>query len=390
MKYLAEYETKLLPTREALEEAVQFYKEHDRWMYPNANDLVTFGVTDYPLLNGDIKERILESCPEDAFEDCVQDAGIFLTVPMSDKYLTFATRYTALNSIYERSGSSCRMVRNISDHGYIKALSAEERGEIINKGWKTSSEPLKVLYSDERISFVGSNKYVILPYDEGIQAAEETLEKNFNVEYLTGSISHEYLVCAWTISNEETMSHKLMLESTGLLNPESPVFYFFQFSSSNIGNAKMSGRLFVSVDGVTMPIGLPQSVWHLSSKKAVEELALDHDNGCSIREFAYKLEHFLGKSLKENEDVIEAMGNYTLLYPDDCLKHALAACPSIPKRLKEAAMDEFNGTLAIDVYLALSGALDGIQSLKTYVQATEEIASLQYRDFSQFDKKECE
>lgn len=388
MRFLKEKEIRHLKSREDLQEAIDFYEEHDTWLQPIANEIMTFGVTDYPLFNQDLQAKIQDTCPKECFDECVSDAGIFLTLPYGNKYVTFATRDISLNSIYERSGSNCRMVRTIDSHGYIKALSAEERGEIINKGWRTSTEKIKVLISDEKISFVGSSKYVILSYRDGIAAAEKILGNDFEImEYVKGYISHEYIVAEWQIKSPETESHRLMLENFGFIGEYEEVKYIFRFSSSNIGNAKMSGRLFLCINGSHIPIGKAQSIWHLINKKVDDKSKLNDDNGCKIKDFECKLGH-MGAVLKENEDVIELMGNTMIDHPSPCLKKMLEFCPSIPEKSKEYLTDNFHleECTAMDIYLEISSLLEDITDLGRLVQASEEVAQLQFKNFKEYDK----
>lgn len=398
MCFLKKEEVRELKTREELQEALQFFKCNDCWLYPYANEIKAFGVSNHPLFNSEKREEIREECPsddfDDSFEECVREAGLFLTVPDGSRFLTFPARYTALESIYDRSGTNCRIIRNVTDRKYTKALSAEERAEIIARGFRTSKEPVKLLISDGMVSFIGSEKYMILPYEDGVEMAERTLADIFEtVEYKTGYVSHEFLSAEWVVESDETLSHQALMKQYGVLGRDDSVKYIFRFSSSNIGNAKMSGRMLVNAGGCLVPLGFPQSVWHLSTKAAKNEKLLDKDNGCSIKDLEYKFNHFLAASLKENEEVIEILGNTPVYHPDGCMQRLLAFCPSIPANLKAEAIDQavFLGhCTAMDVYLGIAQIQGKMKNLRNLVQVTEEIAQLQAKDFALFDKPKKE
>lgn len=390
-RFLKDDEVKKLRTEEELKKAVMFYDKNDRWETVTASSIRAFGVTDYPLFNNEIRERYKETVPARAFDECVQDAGIFLTIPYEKRcYRTYATRYTAMESIYERSGSSCRMVRTLSSHGMVKALPAEERGSLIDRGWRTSSEEVKVLISDEKVSFVGSQKYIILPYKDGLRAMKDMLREYEAVTYRSGYISHEYIMAEWYLESADTESHRLMLQELGLITEKTAVRYVVRFSSSNIGNSKMSARLSVSLEGEMIPVGKPKSVWHLSSKGVNCTDQLNDGNGCSISDFRYKLKS-LGASLKENEEIFEEMGNTWITYPETVLKKLFKLCPGIPKKIRDDILEHYrfrHPCTAVDLYFAVAKAQKKMDNRQMIIQVTEEIAQLQYVNYVRLDKQE--
>ena len=207
-KFLKEEEIRILATRTELQEALDFYECHDKWIRVKANEVKAFGATNFPLFLSELKEKVT-TCSEECFDACIEDAGIFLTIPIADEqtYRTYATRYTSLQSVYERSGTNCRMVRTIHSTKTQKALSAEQRGELIQLGYSTSSEEVLFYISDEMISYNGSKLYVVLPYKKGIAAVEEMATELGDLIYKTGCISHEALFVQWYVKNGDTESH---------------------------------------------------------------------------------------------------------------------------------------------------------------------------------------
>ena len=91
-RFLKDDEVKKLRTEEELKKAVMFYDKNDRWETVTASSIRAFGVTDYPLFNNEIRERYKETVPARAFDECVQDAGIFLTMLWSSIFVTHVAK----------------------------------------------------------------------------------------------------------------------------------------------------------------------------------------------------------------------------------------------------------------------------------------------------------
>ncbi len=393
MKYLKEEEVRNISSPEQLDEVVNFYEKNDRWIEVAANSLRTFGVSNLPLLLlfDEKQNEIKDTCSEDNFNECVAETGLFLSIPVVDHFETYATRYTAFPSIYNRSGTNCRMVTTLYNKGFVTAKSAEERGEDVNRGWQTTKEPVKVLISDEKVSFVGSHKYVILPYREGIDTALQVLMEEFEeVSFRSGMISHEFILADWNIWNDEAECFRIFLEDHNVIQRDEKIKIIFRFTSGNVGNSTMTGRLLLQIHNVAIPIGPAKSIWHLSTKSTKNE-KLSENNGCSFQDFREKLEN-IGEVLKDNEDLIEQMGNTTIMFPQICLEKAFGLCPSIPANVKKDVLESFyyQTCTAMDVYLAVSETMEKLtgKNLNAIVQIMEEVARLQKVDFTELDKAE--
>lgn len=388
-----------LTTEKAFKEACEHYSNPEFWHSVYANELRCFGVSNLPILAKTIIEdkEMGDTVSEEIFNENVggeRANGLFTALPTKDgKYENYANRVISYTSLHERSGTACRMITKVKSSGYITALSAEERGEEVNRGWQTSGEELKVYIPDGKISFYGSEVYVILPFIDGYNAIKEELKNSYpDAEYVSGQLDHEYIYGEWNLEATEAESYALMLEDLGVIQKGEETPFKLRYSTSNVGNAKMSARLMVEIGGISLPLGKPQNVWHHKKKAVTDVSKLTDDNGCSIDNFKVKLS-WLGNIMKENEDVIEQLGNTEIEHPAGCLQHLIADIKSISAKDRKKAIEDMDTLYpdkctAIDVYLMVSSIVGyEKRSPRTVVQMTEEIAELQFKNFKLFDKK---
>ena len=121
-RYLLDGQEKCLKDEAELEKALKHYEDTDRWYFPRANEIYAKGVDNTPLFYGDYMRSISATCSEELFEECVKSTGIFLKVPdtiLKDGYNTFAVREIALESVLERAGVACRLMRTLTDTGCV-------------------------------------------------------------------------------------------------------------------------------------------------------------------------------------------------------------------------------------------------------------------------------
>ena len=395
-KELKDLEIRNLATEQEFKAACEHYSNPAFWHFVYANEIRCFGVSNMPILAETMlqEKHMEETVNNEQFCECVAENGLFTAIPNMDgnAYETYAGRYTCHTSMYDRSGTACRMVKTISSKGKISALSAEERGEEVNRGWNTSAEKIAIYIPDGKISFFGSEKYVILPFIDGYNAVKEELAISYpDAEYTTGRIDHEYILGEWKLNASEEEEYALMLENIGAINQGEETPFYLRFSTSNVGNAKMSVRLMVSLNGIKIPLGKQYSIWHHSDKAVASENNLNNDNGCCISNLKAKLT-WLGSLMKENENIIEALGNTDINHPAGCLQHLLAEMNTISAKDKKKAIEDMqalypNTCTAIDVYLMASSlAGSGTSSPRQVVNITEEVAELQFKNFTLYDK----
>ena len=377
-RYLLDGQEKCLKDEAELEKALKHYEDTDRWYFPRANEIYAKGVDNTPLFYGDYMRSISATCSEELFEECVKSTGIFLKVPdtiLKDGYNTFAVREIALESVLERAGVACRLMRTLTDTGCVKALDAEKRGGILDIGFRHSSEPIKVLVSDGKISIIGSSKYAILDYREGLEAAKREIENQDDFDELSfrnALISHEGLIVRYDLTGSGPDSHKAAMEEANIHAER----YEFVWSSSHTKCSCMIGRMNLVVGGTSIPIGKPVKVRHMGSTS--QKLMEAFRRGVSR----------LGAALKENEDLIESLGNIIILHSKGCLTRVLERCNSIPASEKKAAIDAIPDipVTGMDVYLAAARAAEKVTGIQNTVSAMEEVAQIQYLNFSAMDK----
>lgn len=376
MRLLKDEEVKRLATEEVLDKVLKHYEETDVWHFCRANEVHVKGINNLPLFYMSYAGKITATCPVDVFEENIKESGLFIEIPDSfDEKLTYAIREIGLESAYDRAGLSCRLMRTIEDTGLVRALDAEQRGILLDTGFAQSSEEIKILVSDEKISTVGSSKYAILDYRTGLNNAKESilLQPDFDgITFSNGAISHEGLVVAFNISGAGVDSHRLMLERA----VNGTIDYQFIWSSSHTKMSSMIGRLAVNVNGVTIPVGKSVKIRHMGQAEALMD---------QFRKSVGRL----GASLKENEDQIERLGNTPIYFPKTCLKNALDTCSSISAAAKKAAVDSMPDVActAMDVYLKVNEAAMSVKGVSALVAAMEEAAQLQAMNFKVFEKE---
>lgn len=376
MRYLQDGQVMPLTSEKDLEEALSFYEENDKWYFPYANEIRVTGVDDLPLFYQDFQRKIYKTCPEDAFVECVRSSGIFLEVPGENILGTYAVRDIALESIFERAGLACRLMRTFADVGYVKALGAEKRGAILDMGFHQSNEPVKVLISDEKVNVIGSAKYAILDFREGIERSKAALLKQDDFDalaYDSGTISHEGLSLKYKLDGPGVDSHREAMKAMNFNAGD----YFFMWSSSHTKISSMIGRLCMTDgNGYVIPIGKAVKIRHLGDPdKLMDAFA----GGVSA----------LGASLKENEDRIEALGNMVIYHPKTCLAKVFETCHCIAGTAKRREIDSMPDVAAMgmDIYLAVCRAAADATDVRAAVLGMEEAAQIQYMDLKAFDKE---
>lgn len=363
-----------LETAEDLEKVLKHYEDTDRWIGVRAEDLMVSGFADYPLFYADMMQKT-DASPE-IFEETVKGAGLFLSVPTGRKNEVIAIRNIGLGAVYERAGLSCRLIRNIEDDRYYKALGAEKRAELLSLGFQMSTEPVKVLVSDDKISTIGSAQYAILDYRTGIEKAVAEVRKQGDFDdalFSSGAISHEGLIARYKLSGMGVDSHALMMEKACGAKPEG---YYLIWSSSHTKMSSMTARMAVEVKGCLIPIGKPAKVRHKGDSKEL------------LNDFAFQVKG-LGASLKENEEQIETLGNTVVYHAKGCLTNVFKTCSSIPASAKKRVIEAFPDTpcTAFDICLAVASATENIEGTAALVQATEDAARVLFVDFKAMDKE---
>lgn len=384
-------EVKVLSTEEDFKATCEYFSRDELWRKVKGNELHAIGYSDVPILAEQlIEESGVESM--DAFLEGMSETGIFTQIPSLDglHMETYAGRYTSYVSMYNRSGTNCRMITTVMPKSKIAALSAEERGKEIDRGWSTTKENLSIYIVDSKISYFGSDKYVILSYLDGFNAVKDMLKEAYpKAEYIIGQVSYEYIFGEWRLHADEEEIYKLLFKEAG--KDLENISFLLRYSSSNVGNAKMAARLFLEIDDIRIPIGHSQNIWHRIDKRVEDKGDLDSDNGCEMDDFKTKL-GWVGKIFKENEDLLKILAHTPILHPAGCLKQLLMECRLIPSIYRKTVIEEMdvewgnNPCTALDVYSKASSVINFADTPTKIVLITEEIAELQFKNFLLYDK----
>ena len=349
-------EVKVLSTEEDFKATCEYFSRDELWRKVKGNELHSIGYSDVPILAEQlIEESGVESM--DAFLEGMSETGIFTQIPSLDgsHMETYAGRYTSYVSMYNRSGTNCRMITTVMPKSKIAALSAEERGKEIDRGWSTTKENLSIYIVDSKISYFGSDKYVILSYLDGFNAVKDMLKEAYpKAEYITGQVSYEYIFGEWRLHADEEEIYKLLFKEAG--KDLENISFLLRYSSSNVGNAKMAARLFLEIDDFKTKLG------------------------------------WVGKIFKENEDLLKILAHTPILHPAGCLKQLLMECRLIPSIYRKTVIEEMdvewgnNPCTALDVYSKASSVINFADTPTKIVLITEEIAELQFKNFLLYDK----
>lgn len=298
-------------------------------------------------------------------------------------------RYTGTVSICQRAGIAGRTIYNTKEQKNAKVMNPVRKAAILTEMLKLYGNSTALLLRDGKVSYVGSEKYGILPAKDGIKAVEAMLfEEHEEYSYIGGMVSHEFLVAEYDLNNEEQEQSLLLQMQTFGLNV-SKVKAGVRFSTSDVGNAEMSLQIILSIqDSITdqivkFPVG--------------KAIGIRHDKGNSIGDFAKAIKN-IDVLLKENEDKIEELGNTEIKYPVGAFQHIARSSKgnpfpiSILKEIAEEMENEYlNGCTAMDIIYELARVVEK-RNAKTplnpsdYLNMTNAVSSAMYADFKACDK----
>lgn len=190
--------------------------------------------------------------------------------------------------------------------------------------------------------------------------------------------SHEYLVLDYML-NDDIMEDSFisMLSEYGV--SAKTVKAGVRFSTSDVGNSCVTAAPFYDLDGARIRLGKP--------------ICLSHDKGHSIEQFI-KMLNGLAMVFKENEDLVEKLGNTQIKHSGGCFLHIIDKNRSLRSGSEDLA-DELDaefpaGCTAIDVFLALNKIVEVRNSRKELnptqlINLTETIAKLLLINYTDYD-----
>lgn len=382
MKYLkTDTEIKKIEEREEFQEYLDFRKENDKWIIPYTNEMAMVGILNEPLTIPEVcKENGIEQ--NDSALECINDTGLFLTLPDDGKREIYPTRFTAFSTICKRAGIFGPMISLTKKSGERSPLPLQEKAMLLTRGFSLNAGKSKVLLRDEKISATLSNRYEILPAWELIEILEKQLKKDHpDFKFKEAEISHEYLLVKYYFNDIDADAFLLSkLQELGVA--ADTVKTGLVFATSDIGYSQVTAYLFYEIDGVPMRLG--------------DKIGVRHDCSNTVEDFQLKLEN-LGVLLKECEDQVENLGNIEIKDFLGCLRNIVETNETIfPKTIADEVITELSVThpmegTAIEVYLALTEIIERFKvsrnlSPTRYLDLSEKTAKFLFADFSAYDE----
>lgn len=354
-KYLKhDDEVRSFRTREALEDYLQFRKEHDQWFIVRICETGVVGIENFPMtVSEECSKNSLNALDESVYE-CIEDGnGLFLTFPVNGKQEIYPTRLIAFTSICLRAGLSGYTISNFQSSKLRKVLPIIEKASWLSRGLSLNGAYSKILLRDEKVSAMLSEDYVVLPADELIAALEKELRKEHeNLKFLFGEVSHEYLHVRYSLDDEDTDDRfSNLLQNIRYLNTDATdtsVKCGIGFATSDVGLSSAYAYPYFSISGLNVRFG--------------ETISMRHDGKNSVEKFAEKLQNLAGL-FKEAEDAIEHLGNTDLTNVATVVRNVVDKYSFLPKKQAEEVIKELeanadpSGT-AMDAYLALNDIVD--------------------------------
>lgn len=313
-----------------------------------------------------IQDYLEKEVPLDVLFHEAQDGTGFADLPIGENGKKAPSRITAgagWNSLCQRAGWANAQNLRPSKNGTHKELPAKRRVELVNEGLSYDDEKITVYAPDGVARYFGSERYIILSYEEGINVVKDFISKNYtDAKFAGGEISHEMVVARYRLNDDiEESSFSLILSD--LLGEDVTVKFLLLFSSGNTGDDTMQARLILQItmsDGAEgmIPFEGGAKIYHLSTRGHII-------SGKSVKgepeTFEEQLPHIVD-SVRDNELAIEKLGRTPLVHPEGFIYHWWAKVVS-DKALRDARekAKDFSSSLAedkkvtvIDAYIYLS------------------------------------
>jgi len=388
VKFLNETEEKYLERREDLGEYLESIKD-DKWETPFVRDCACVAIDPTaPLLreiyNNDLsymKHSIKQLVPprdlenEEVLECIERGTGVFFIYP-SDTKLEILPSYTkAFIGMCQRAGDECPTMTRFEPKPTKDVLSVMEKVVRLTNDFGLSSERCTVLNRWGKVMAVHSQHYVPLPMNELIEILEETVGNDHpDYKFADGIVNNDYLYVNYNI-NDEMMeeSFKLSLNDAGKDVKE--VKAGINFVSSDTASSAVRASCFYDIDGIKITLGKPVYIAHKG------EANMD----VVRREF-----ETLGSVFKENEKLIEELGNIELEDVGEVILRIKEKYSFMPKDITDKIALQYKGAgTAIDVYIALNEMIQLMNSsLNAYLSNRETVERMLNLPFEKIDRGE--
>lgn len=394
-KYLmSDTETRVLETREELEEYFSFRKKND--ILGGSPDITgkkdgrvydaechVLGVSDAPLLNNSLRSdnhMTEDVLTDEAISEAAKDNQIMLVLPIDNKIVVYPVRYTAFPDILAAAGINGRLMYLTDKRGQYNPLDPTLKGQWLTMGLKLNEQKAHVLVRDGKIEHFKGPKYAVLPEWDGCAAVEDYLKANYpNYKYVNGMVSHELLSITYDTGDNDICDN--LWATLGAYGaPCKQVKLQLRYTTSEVGNNAMRVTLVFNIDGTDVVL--------------TNGIELRHDVGNTIDMFAKKLPD-IAKFLQEAEDKVEELGNISIKHLDGCFQRISMKFSNIPQKETKEKLEELVASgrkdcTAIDVYLAFiemaEAYLANKQDVAGYIKLSEALTKILYMDIKNYDK----
>ena len=316
-----------------------------------------------------------------------QDRTGFADLPIGENGKNVPARITAgagWGSLCQRAGWANAQNLRLGKSGTHKAMPAKRRVELVNEGLTYDDEKITVYAPDGVARYFGSERYIILSYEEGINIVKDFISKNYvNASFFGGEVSHEMIVARYRLNDDiEEASFSLILSD--LLGKDVTAKFLLLFSSGNIGDGAMQAKIILQItmsDGTEglVPFDGGAKIYHLSTRAHVI-------SGKSVKgepeTFEEQLPHIVD-SIRDNELAIEKLGRTPLVHPEGFIYHWWAKVVGDNKAREKAkdfsdSLSENKKATAIDAYIYLSSLARerGKGNPKKTIEWLEKVSSL--------------
>ena len=347
---LGDFEEKRFSSFEEVEDYLAYREKTDKWSECYINEIKALGVpADSPILAqgyaqqypGVTEEQIIETM--DLSRGCL---GLLLNYPKDKTATNEAIRYTAVSSLFNRAEIGGKSFFRTSETQYFKPMSSEERASVLSSNLFRHTAPCKVLSRDGKVSFVGSDKYQILPGKDLWNSLKNTLLINCeDVIYRSSYATHEETVIDVEIKDEiATQRVTDLLEEVGI-KPQS-LTIGFRFLTSDVGAAAAQVYPFIVVDGEEMPLADP--------------IQMTHTPGNTLEKWTAEVLPDVVLMIDAMVEKMQSLRDIEINNPGGCLRN-IACELKLPKEASievGAEFDEmFDTTTAFNVYYKLNAII---------------------------------
>lgn len=356
------------------EEFIKFLERkqcEELWIEPYVNELSVVGIGKEPLFIEEHKTKNNMVNDNDAILECMNNTGLFLSLPVENKRITYPIRQMGVNSVFGRAQLTGATMRNTEKKPKANPLAPSVKAEWLTTACELYSSPCKVLLSDNKITVAVSDRYTIVSEIELYREMELCLKTLYDeVNFIEGKISHECCTFSFKVK-DDTLTNKFaqkLAENNVLVNNiEAKILV----STSNMGNSAM--RVFPIIlldDSIEMRCGKPIEMDHKGEKNTATA-------------FREKVNNLLLSLFRDSANEIAELSKITIKNPlglyDKIIEDFNLPLDSAAIVRKNFEAEMWGDVTALDVYWYISQIPQVTKSTKemslnTYLNLQEDCA----------------